>query len=276
MNVDVSIIIPCYDCSDTIARAVDSVANQTKLPKQLILIDDGSQDNDKTLDTLNRLKRKYFDFFQIDIIALEKNKGVSVARNTGWDIATEPYIAFLDSDDAWHPKKLEIQYPYMVKNSDIVLSGHEHRQLETTMTIPDWFIGQPSDKSISRNKMLMRNPFITPSVMLKRDIPFRFSESKRYMEDHLLWCQIHCSGLLVSKIHMDLAAIYKFAYGAGGLSGQYKEMRREEIANYKTLYDEGKINLIEKKVLLLYSFAKYCRRLAVIYMRSLKQHLRQF
>jgi len=270
MHAKVSVIIPCYCCSETIERAVDSVANQTQLPKQLILVDDGSADEGETLHMLNHLKEKYCDYFQIDIIALQKNKGVSVARNTAWNIATQTYVAFLDSDDAWHPEKLKIQYPYMVKNPDIVLSGHEHRQLEKTMAIPDWFIEPTSGKAITRNKMLMSNPFITPSVMLKRDIPFRFSESKRYMEDHLLWSQIHCSGLLVSKIHMDLAAIYKFAYGAGGLSGQYKEMRSEEIANYKTLYDEGKINLIEKKVLLLYSFAKYCRRLAVVYMRSLK------
>ncbi|MHB1099234.1 MAG: glycosyltransferase family 2 protein, partial [Burkholderiales bacterium] len=109
-KVPVSVIIPCYRCAETIARAVDSVLKQTLPPEEILLVEDCSGDDGNTLAVLHSLQQN--NPF-IRVIPLAKNGGPAAARNAGWDAAKQPYIAFLDADDAWHPKKLEIQYSWM-------------------------------------------------------------------------------------------------------------------------------------------------------------------
>ena len=101
----VSVIIPCYNCALTLQRAFNSVLSQTVQPAEILLIDDKSTDN-----TLEIIKQSIVAFpLKIKIIELTVNQGAANARNAGWEVATQPYIAFLDSDDTWHPKKIEIQ-----------------------------------------------------------------------------------------------------------------------------------------------------------------------
>lgn len=86
----VSIIIPCYNREKYISQAIDSVLNQTYQPIEVIVVDDGSQDN-----SINVVK-KYGN--RISLIE-QANRGVSAARNTGFKAAQGSYIIFLDSDD---------------------------------------------------------------------------------------------------------------------------------------------------------------------------------
>jgi len=125
MYVPVSVVIPCYCCEDTIERAVVSVMSQTALPGEVILVDDASPDHGRTLSKLQELQERFRDKTHIEIIALKNNSGPSVARNAGWGTATQPYIAFLDADDAWHTQKLEIQYEWMKEHPEIALTGHK-------------------------------------------------------------------------------------------------------------------------------------------------------
>src|SRR5699024_8519197 len=98
----VSVIIPCYRCADVISRAIESLSGQSWLPKEVILIDDASDDN--TLEALHKLQTEHKAGW-IRVHSMSKNGGPGVARNMGWDLAAENYIAFLDSDDIWHPRK---------------------------------------------------------------------------------------------------------------------------------------------------------------------------
>jgi glycosyltransferase involved in cell wall biosynthesis len=195
--------------------------------------------------------------------------GASSARNRGWELAEQPYIAFLDADDAWHSKKIEIQYDFMVKNPQVVMSGHAHRRLAQSDQKPDWIIRNTMAKRISKTVILVSNQFVTPSIMLKKDVPFRFSEGKRHMEDHLLWAQIIAAGLPVFKLSAELAAIYKFAYGVRGLSSQSRQMHRGEIDNYRQLCREGFISHSAMRILLCLSFAKALKRVLVIGVRNI-------
>ncbi|OGM08897.1 hypothetical protein A2159_02760, partial [Candidatus Woesebacteria bacterium RBG_13_34_9] len=98
----ISVIIPTYNRALTIKRAIDSVLNQTYQDFEIIVIDDRSTDNtEEVVKIFNDEKLKY--------IRHEKNKGGSAARNTGIKVAKGEYIAFLDSDDEWHPEKLQKQ-----------------------------------------------------------------------------------------------------------------------------------------------------------------------
>jgi glycosyltransferase involved in cell wall biosynthesis len=193
---------------------------------------------------------------------LDQNVGAASARNAGWAVASQPYIAFLDADDAWHPQKVEAQYTYMTANPDVALCGHGHRLL-TEDVLPAWTVVPDEAQTIGKWALLLSNRFVTPSVMLKRDVAPRFNVQQRHMEDHLLWLEILFSGARVAKLDAELAAIYKEPFGAQGLSAQLWLMERGELANYQNLYRRGCIRGYQYAGLTLYSVLKFVRRLVI-------------
>jgi len=266
-TVPVSVIIPCYCCADTITRAVDSVMRQTTLPKELLLIDDASLDRGGTLSRLHELKQKYCDQIYVEVISLHSNGGPSEARNKGWSAATEPYLAFLDADDSWVPQKLELQYSWMKSRPEVALSGHlcvwdgisemyEHELFDGCGTM--------KYAMITKTSMLMRNAFSTPSAMLKRDIPLRFHEGKRYAEDYLLWLQIVCGGYAVARLDVHLAVLYKPPFGESGLSSDLWKMECGELDNFRRLYKARSIGKSMYFVVRVFSLIKYLRRVVVV------------
>ena len=100
-NIMISIIIPVYNVIDYIEEALDSVIHQTYQNLQIIVVDDGSTDGSGLVCDEYAKKDK-----RITVIHQE-NKGLSAARNAGLDIAKGEYIAFLDSDDAFHREMIE-------------------------------------------------------------------------------------------------------------------------------------------------------------------------
>ncbi|SFB66800.1 Glycosyltransferase involved in cell wall bisynthesis [Polaromonas sp. OV174] len=258
-TVPVSVVIPCYRCVRTIERAVASVAAQTVLPSELVLVDDGSADDTRAM--LNDLRDRHQPGW-ILLVLLDQNVGAASARNAGWAVANQPYIAFLDSDDAWHPRKIEIQHAYMKEHPDVVLCGHGYRRLNPT-ALPDWNVVQGDVQRIRKWAMILSNPFVTPSVMVRSDVGQRFVEKQRYMEDHMLWLKIICSGGRVVKLGTELAAIYKEPFGVAGLSAQVWLMERSDLGNYRRLYDENFIKGYQLAILDIYSILKYVRRLLI-------------
>lgn len=257
--VSVSVVIPCFRCAGTIRRAVDSVVRQTCKPAEVILVDDAS--GDQTLSVLREIESQYAGW--VKVVALKDNAGAANARNAGWAAATQTYIAFLDSDDAWHPKKIEIQYGYMLAHPEVVLCGHGCRTLTDGKSLPDWDVSECAVQPVSKWLLILSNRFVTPSVMLRRNIEQRFVDGQRYMEDHMLWLSIVCSGGLVVKMSAELAAIYKPSYGVTGLSSQVWLMERGDLSNYYRLYCDEYINSLQLSALLTYSLLKYIRRLII-------------
>jgi glycosyltransferase involved in cell wall biosynthesis len=96
----ISVIIPVYNGRKYLREAVESVARQTLLPVELILVDDGSSD-----DSLSLVKDMELPFPVIEI--LQENGGQGTARNHGAKVARGTYLAFLDQDDRWYPEHLE-------------------------------------------------------------------------------------------------------------------------------------------------------------------------
>ncbi len=104
-----SVIIPTCNRRELLLEALDSVLAQTYGDFELIVVDDGSTDG-----TTEVLKR-YGDRL---IYTYQANRGVSVARNRGIELARGEFIAFLDSDDLWLPKKLHIQVAFMDRHPE--------------------------------------------------------------------------------------------------------------------------------------------------------------
>ncbi len=97
----ISVIIPAYNAERTILETIESVQNQTIFDFEIIVINDGS--NDQTLNLLQSIQDERLKIFSYE------NGGLSVARNRGISHATGEFIAFLDADDLWTPDKLELQ-----------------------------------------------------------------------------------------------------------------------------------------------------------------------
>lgn len=104
--VTVSVVIPTYNRSDVISRAIESVLRQTFTDFEILIVDDCSTDNTKQI--VKRLDDPRICYYRHDT-----NQGGSAARNTGIEHAEGKYIAFLDSDDEWFPRKLERQVNYL-------------------------------------------------------------------------------------------------------------------------------------------------------------------
>ena len=103
----ISIIVPCFNSGKTLKRTIDSIKKQTWQNKEIILVNDGSNDKE-TLERLN-------DYRNDSLVKLinQKNKGLSAARNKGVINANGEYLYFLDSDDIWKKRKLEKQISFM-------------------------------------------------------------------------------------------------------------------------------------------------------------------
>lgn len=109
----VSVVIPTYNRADLVGKAIESVLKQTYKNLELIVVDDASTDDTE------RVVTGYNDD-RLQYVQHETNKHVSAARNTGVDIASGEYIAFLDDDDEWLETKLEKQVSKAERTSDRV------------------------------------------------------------------------------------------------------------------------------------------------------------
>ena len=260
--VPVSVVVPCYNAASTIERAVTSVITQTARPSELILIDDASCDSEMTLSALHALQQSYDHLMRIKIIRMKDNHGPAAARNAGWDAATQPFLAFLDADDAWHPAKIDLQYSWMKDHPSVAITGHPCIWMQPGQEIPSlptaWDV-----REVNGPLLLFSNRFQTPSVMLQRQLPFRFREGMNYCEDYLLWLQAVLRGHRAFRFGLPLAFLYKPPYGAGGLSRDLWALTKGELAVCRILRHEGLIGGSTRSLLVTYILLKHIRRLGI-------------
>jgi teichuronic acid biosynthesis glycosyltransferase TuaG len=265
--IAVSVIIPYYNSSLTIRRALESVFSQTSLPAEIVIVDDRSSDHE-----LNSLKAIIKEFcansvgVRIVLLSLDTNSGPSAARNAGWNSSTQPYLAFLDADDSWFRNKLALQYDWMNSNPDAVLSAHECTlsELAGSCVLGDVNV---EVRRITKWQILFSSFFSTPSVMLRRNLPFRFDNSMRYSEDHYLWMLVILSNKPSFFFKSAYAAIHKPAFGSSGLSSSLWNMEKGELITYWKLYTGRLIGAIYLAGFSIFSILKYFRRLLILWIR---------
>ncbi len=261
----VSVVIPCYRCLDTIGRALASVDRQIWRPAEVLLIDDGSADG--TLELLHELKTAYPAFW-IQVLALPENSGPSVARNLGWDTASQPYVAFLDADDAWHPEKIRLQLGWMLEHPEVALTGHAVQVVDPLL--------QQGCSSVSLNVefqrvsslvQLLSSQFHPPATVLKRELPYRFVADKRPSEDYLLFTEICLDGYACYRSTIPLTFLFKEHYGVSGLTGNLWLAEKGELDFYVRLARARRIPRASLLFFFPFSFAKHIRRLLRVSLR---------
>jgi len=110
----VCVVIPAYNAEQHIARALESVFNQTIAPDEIIVVDDGSTDNTASVVKSYSPRVRYM---------YKDNAGASSARNTGIKATSCNWIAFLDADDEWLAEKLQCQIELLQRNQELVWVG---------------------------------------------------------------------------------------------------------------------------------------------------------
>lgn len=181
MESMISVIIPAYNCENTIREAIDSALQQDVL-LEILVIDDGSTDG------LDDVMQEYMQDGRVRYLKNEKNMGPSATRNRGVQEAIGEYIAFLDSDDYWAQDKLIRQFE-LLKNTDMVLCS-TGRELITHEGQPAGRV-IPVKERITYEDMLHQNWINNSSVLVRRNVLLEFPmEADDAHEDYLLWLKV--------------------------------------------------------------------------------------
>lgn len=197
----VSVIVPNYNGGAFIEQALDSIVAQSYTNIEIIAVDDGSSDDSAEIlehykSTEPRMK-----------VVFQENSGVAVARNVGIGCATGDYIAFLDSDDYWHPEKLSLQIKFLEKSPSFAVCFSSflvwlpedrahyrspeniysaiavHKNLDLDDAYSGWIY-----------HILLQDVYVwTGTVVIRREIFDEvgcFNEDLKIGEDHDLWLRI--------------------------------------------------------------------------------------
>ena len=181
----VSVIIPTYNRGWVVQEAIDSVLDQDFRDYELIVVDDGSDDN----------TREILGAYGKAITVLQQsNRGVSAARNRGIAEAAGRLIAFLDSDDLWLPRKLTTQVKFFAENADAVINQTQEIWIRNGVRV------NPKKRHHKFSGMIFERSLalclVSPSaVMIKKclfDAVGVFDEQLPACEDYDLWLRVSC------------------------------------------------------------------------------------
>lgn len=223
----VSVIIPTYNHAHLIRRCLESVISQTFTNWEAMVVNNFSEDN--TIEVVNSIKDP-----RIQLVNFKNNGIIAASRNVGIRLARGDYLAFLDSDDWWYPKKLEVMFNYL-PNADIAYHDLDiYTQKGKRSLIKMW--GRKLEKPVFRDLMLNKNALVNSSVVVKKNIISELgglSEDRSLVsvEDFDLW-------LRISKITDNFVYIPKSlgAYWMAG--GNITEVSERQIMMIKAVYNK--------------------------------------
>lgn len=258
----VSVVIPTYNASNFLIRAIQSVVNQTYKNWELIIVDDGSTDHTRQIVEEFQKKDSRIKYF------FQNNKGQGAARNLGIKIANGAYIAFLDSDDEFYENKLERVMSYFVKDKNIafiysdasIIGDNLYQKRRSEVVTP--YSGK------IYIKLLFNNFITTSTVVVKKEVLkncglFDESDLLRNFEDYDLWLRI--------------AKKYKIEYIPEVLTKYYfvpkmtswKKKQRAYKAMIYIYYKNLKIANAYEKIIVMYKLGEYFLKLIISFVMSL-------
>jgi hypothetical protein len=225
----ISVVIPAFKAERFIGEALDSVAAQTAQPSEVIVVDDGSPDQGAVL-ARNRGAT----------VITRNREGVSAARNAGILASGQPWIAFLDADDIWEPRKLEQQWLAVEHCPDLGAVFCDYTEFDDHGTSDRTFLSRKQHfhaikrHEIAPNVMLcdqlslqqqfFKGNFIVPSTMLvRRDLLMRvalFDPELTHCEDRECWLRL----LAVARMAVAEQSLMRSRVHDANASGQRVKM----------------------------------------------------
>ena len=235
MNSLVSIITPNFNSEAFISQTILSVLNQTYKNWEMLIVDDLS--TDKSIEIIKTFIDKDS---RIKLHLLKENSGAAIARNKAISLANGDYIAFLDSDDLWLPKKLEHQLNFMFHNR-YALTYTSYEIINENGVLINKTINCKS--KLDYNRMLYSNEIGCLTAIYDKNLLGKiYMPEIRKRQDYGLWLNI-----LKSE---------KFAYGLSETLAQYRD-RSKSISNNKIEMLKWNWNLYKNVENLSYFRATY-------------------
>lgn len=201
----VSVIMPVFNAEQTMRRSIESVLQQSETRLELVLIDDASTDRSALI-----IGDYEFRDGRVKVVRQPVNAGVAEARNAGIRAASGRYIAFLDSDDWWHPRKLELQISQMQASGATVSYAAYQRISEDGILLS---VVEPPPQ-VDHEDMLCSNHIGNLTGVYDRelgDVPFL----RMGHEDYVFWLdRVRRAGRAVRVDHDGPLAFYLVRNGS--------------------------------------------------------------
>mgnify|MGYP000739671567 CR=1 FL=1 len=255
-----SVVIPAYNASQTIERAIDSVYQQglSELSFEITVVNDGSSDDTSQV---------IFEYIKSNgvknLYLIEKeNGGVASARNQGILLSKGKYIAFLDSDDAWLENKLDRQISFLERQADVMLVASKYNN--TSVSTCKFKEREARCYEIDFSSLTLKNYFQPSTVIIRRSIINDvgiFREGATHAEEGLFFYNIAYKHtcILIDECYLDFGS-GKQMFGESGLSGNLVAMEKGELFNYLDIYKRGMISTLRFCFLYAFSIVKFFRR----------------
>jgi len=227
---DVSVIIPVFNRGHRLQRAVESVLRQSEPVREIIIVDDGSTDR-----SVERLGVDSQTSGIPIICRSQENQGPAAARNHGIGVASGKFVAFLDSDDEWHAKKIGIQYNAMQSEPTVTISHTRERWLRNGTHLNQKAFHEPQGGDIFEQSLKLC--CVGMSTVMAHTSLFRrygqFDETLRCCEDYDLWLRI---SPFEPFLLIDQRLTVKHGGRADQVSAEYRQgMDRFRIQSLATL-----------------------------------------
>lgn len=240
----VTVVLPIYNVEKYLDRCIESVVRQTYSNIEILLIDDGSNDNcpqmcDEWAKKDSRIK-----------VIHKENQGLGMARNTGIDNASGEYICFFDSDDFIAPETVEEAYNRGIKdNADIVSFGiyfvDEHGNISESFVSPmgnavysdneilDFYLPEltaPDPKGSGKRMFYMSSWSMLYSMKLINKSGWRFVSEREIVSEDVY--SLLCLFKNVKRVSVISKAFYYYCKNESSLSRKYREDRFEKIKHF--------------------------------------------
>lgn len=234
----VSVIIPSYNCSTYLERALRSALKQTYTDLEIVVADDGS--TDETAEIVARYPSVRYVY--------QRNSGLPSARNLAVSRSSGAYLAYLDADDMWYPHKLQQQVAFLdqhkecgMVHSDLTFVDEQDRPITLEWHFDNRGAVHQGDCLMG----LLNNCLIQVPTVVERRSCFEetsgFDERFGRVEDYLHWLQLAMNGHHIGYISAPLAF---YRWRAGSLSKNHAAMAEATIRMFKILIEEHE--LLEK------------------------------
>lgn len=197
----ISVLLPCYNAAETLDEALLSLAGQSMTDFEVIMVDDGSED-----DSWKILQRWEKNDSRFRILS-QSHQGIIHALNNGLAICQAPYVARMDTDDRIHPDRLARQFSYLNSHPDISVVGclvtgfprdHVRQGFRIYM---NWLNSLVSDAEI-RREIFVESPLAHPSVTFRKEIVLQVGgyQEHGWAEDYDLWLRLYLKGIHFAKV----------------------------------------------------------------------------
>lgn len=187
----ISVLLPVHNGEDYISFAIESVLNQSFKDFELVIVNDESTDNTKSI--IEKYSEKDN---KIVLINLKKQQSLADVLNIGISNCKGEYIARLDHDDEMYPGRLESQFEFMKKNPKVVVCGGQVDLIDESGKVTGERRYPLDNKDLKRNIFLV-SPFAHPAVLMKKESLKKvggYNLGLKKVEDIMLWFKLAKEG----------------------------------------------------------------------------------